>query len=238
MAWATRSMGAPQLSRRCTVTSTLGPGRSSASASLGSQSGAALAAVTEQGVDDGVAGDQDWSAARPLAQQGRARGRGGRVVDLGQAVGQPAVDLLGEGAVDVVGPQTRLHVRHGDHAVVGGQGGGEGGGGVAVHQDHVGLRSLQERIEPFSTAEVMWPSVCRSRMILRSWSTGSENVVDHLVEHLAMLPGEAGDHAEGPAALQLQHDRSHLDGLRPGSEGDEQRMVRHASSPFRGVSGL
>ncbi len=27
---------------------------------------------------------------------------------------------------------------------------------------------------PASTAEVMWPSDCRSRMILRSWSTGRE----------------------------------------------------------------
>ena len=107
-------------------------------------------------------------------QESRLGRRRGGVEDLGQTVGQAPVHLLREGAVDVVGAQAGLDVGHGDHAVERGQCGGEGGGGVAVDHHQVGLLPSSRGSMPLRTAEVMWPRVWRSRMILRSWSTGRE----------------------------------------------------------------
>ncbi len=155
-----------------------------------------MAAVAKQGVDDRVAGDQYVPPAHSFAQQsGASRGSGG-VVDLGQTVGQAPVDLLGIGAVDVVGPQAGFHVRHGDHAVVGGKSGGEGGGGVAVDHDQIGLGSFQEGVDAVQhgggdVAERLPVAHDPEVMVDREGE-----VVDHLVEHLAVLSGEAGDDPE------------------------------------------
>lgn len=40
-----------------------------------------------------------------------------------------------------------------------------------------------------------------------------------------MLAGEAGDHSEGAAALQLEYHRGHFDGLRPSPEGYEDCVL-------------
>ena len=94
----------------------------------------------QQGVDDRVAGHEQVLSGDALGPQRLAAAAvGGRVVDQGQAVGEAAVDLLRVGAVDVVGAQPGFDVGDRDHPVEGGQSGGEGGGGVAVHQHDVGL---------------------------------------------------------------------------------------------------
>ena len=59
-------------------------------------------------------------------------------MQLGHLGDQAAVCLLWEGVIEVVGAQTRLHMAHGDLVVEGGEGGGKGGGGVALHQHQVG----------------------------------------------------------------------------------------------------
>ena len=166
----------------------------------------------------------------PFVQQRRLGGRRRRVEDLRQAVGQASVHLLREGTVDVVGAQARLHVGDGDHAVEGGQSGGEGGGGVAVHQHQVGLGLLQQGVD---AVEHRRGDVAQGLALAHDLEVvvhGKGEGVDDLVEHLPVLPGEAGDDAEDAPALELQHHGRHLDGLRPGAEGDEHGMVGHARS--------
>ena len=46
-------------------------------------------------------------------------------------------------------------------------------------------------------------------------------VFDHLVEHLAVLAGQADDGRDFGAALALVHDRGHLDRFRPRAEDQE-----------------
>ncbi len=46
--------------------------------------------------------------------------------------------------------------------------------------------------------------------------------VDHLVEHLAVLAGQARHHPEATPPMEFQYDRSHLDGLWAGAEADEE----------------
>ena len=81
---------------------------------------------------------------------------------------------------------------------------------------------------PLSTADVMWP---RRLLLLHDPQIVVHREgerLDHLVEHLPVLPGEAHEHVEAPAAPEFQHHGSHLDGLRPGAEGDEHRGTGHA----------
>ena len=51
-----------------------------------------------------------------------------------------AVVFLGEGRIDVMGAQARLHVRDGYLHIKGGDGGGKRRGGIAVHQYDIGLK--------------------------------------------------------------------------------------------------
>ena len=96
---------------------------------------------------------QLWSGARrsPCCRSGRRPasmpfpgqivpvGGGGAEVQVSDGADHPAVHLLREGGVLVIGAQAGLHVAHGHLVVEGGQGAGEGGGGVTVDQDQVGL---------------------------------------------------------------------------------------------------
>jgi len=122
-------------------------------------------------------------------------------VDLGQAIRHPPVHLFRVRAVDVVGPESRLHVRHGDHPVVGSQGGGEGRGSVAVHQDQVWPRLLEERVETGQDRRRDVPQGLPLAHDLEIVIHGQLEVVDDLVQHLPMLAGQAGDHTERSTTL-------------------------------------
>ena len=76
--------------------------------------GISLAYGGTERVDAGVAGDPDPGLGLALAEQVLLAGlRGGEVV-LADDVHGLTVELLGPGAVDVVRPQARLHMAHGD----------------------------------------------------------------------------------------------------------------------------
>ncbi len=234
MARATRSMGTPQLSRRWTVTRTFGPGRPSASASRGSIAGAAMAAVASRASMTVLPVTSRFFSATASDAQRLGSRHGGRVMDEGQAIGKPAVDLLRVGAVDVVGAQPGLHVGHRDHPVERGESGGEGGGGVAVDQHDVGPHGLEHRVD---APEHGRGDVAETLLLLHDPQVvvdGEGERFDHLVEHLPVLPGEADEHLESPATPKLQHHGSHLDGLRPGAEGDEHRGTGHGLAALLG----
>lgn len=140
-------MGSPQLSRRWTVARIFGTGSLKDLSYLGLPFRRWGRGGDEEGIDDRIPRHQDLTRRRILLQQGSTGCPSGRVVDLGQAVGQTAIDLLRVGAVDTIGPQAGFHVGHRDHAVVGGEGGGEGGSGIAVHHHEIGVLRLQDGVE-------------------------------------------------------------------------------------------
>src|SRR5712691_9416580 len=65
----------------------------------------------EQGVDPGIAGDDDSVTADPFAQQVIACPRCRGEVKVGYVADEPAVDLLGPRRVGVVGAQASLDMR-------------------------------------------------------------------------------------------------------------------------------
>ena len=111
----------------------------------------------------------------------------------GDAPRDLAVHLLGPGAVDVVGAQSGLDVAHGNLLVEGGQGGGRGGGGVAVDEDDVGLALFQHVAHAGEHAgrdvvEVL-PLLHDVQVVVGADVKDTE----HLVQHLAVLAGDADD---------------------------------------------
>ena len=157
-----------------------------------------------------------------LGQQGVAGGDGGRPQHLGQAVGEAAVGLLRVGIVEGVGAQAGFHVGHGDLAVEGGECGGERGGRVAVHQHHVGALGVKEGLQPLEDRRGDVRERLGSAHHAEIVVDGQAERVDHLVEHLAVLTGQARDHPEPSPPVEFQHDRGHLDGLGTGAEADEE----------------
>ncbi len=105
----------------------------------------------EEGIDDGVAGHVDaFFEARSLEVFDR-EGRGGEV-ELGQLGDETAVGFFGVGVEEFVGPQSGFDVADGDLLVEGGQGGGEGGRGVALGEDDLGFEFLEEAFEALEAA--------------------------------------------------------------------------------------
>ena len=55
--------------------------------------------------------------------------------------------------------------------------------------------------------------------------------LEHLLEHLAVLPGRHGGHAQPVVRFEPLDDRGELDHLRPGAEADHDLCGRHCSGP-------
>ena len=171
-----------------------------------------------QGVNHGVAGDENLSLRHLLTEILRREGRGSKIVG-GDAPGELAIHLLGPWAIDVVSAQPCLHMSHGYLLIEGGKGGGGGGGGVAMHEHHVGFRLAKHVAH---TGEHTRRNVVEVLTLLHDVKVvvgGNVEDAQHLVEHLAMLPGDThySDKLVG-TALKLLHQRSHLDGFRAGAE--------------------
>ena len=86
-----------------------------------------------------------WGDA--FGQQIIFRRFGGREVQRGQAGGDDAIHLFGEGLRQVAGAQSGFHVTHQHVLIKGRQGAGERGGGIALHDQHVRLLSLDHGLE-------------------------------------------------------------------------------------------
>ena len=178
----------------------------------------------QQRVDHRVAGDEDPGRVLALGDQVLARLGGGGEMPGGDIAGDQPVQLLGEGAVDIVTAQPRLDMGHRNALVERRQCRGHGGGGVALHHDDVGLRL----VEHLGHAEQHLGGYVEQRLARRH---DIEIVIhrhagqrDHLVDHLAVLGGDA-DLGVEMRALQrrLRHGEA-FQGLRTGAEDDEQPL--------------
>ena len=194
-----RSKPSPKFSRRWPVTRTMRalPAQERRSARRAcAQVGVAVDArvTVEQRVDHRVAGDEDASAVDALRAAGcRATRSVGAKCSVGERADELAVHLLGPGRVEVAGAQAGLDVADRDAA---GRRppatAAKRGRRVALDQ-HAGraLASQARRACRVRTAAVMsvsvWPGASgRGRSRARCSKS-----VEHLVEHLPVLRGDA-----------------------------------------------
>ncbi len=172
----------------------------------------------EQGVDDRVAGADHGVGVDVLALQVGGAGRRRGQVERGQLRRQPPVDLLGIRRVHIARAEARLHVRHRDLVIEGGQRPDEGGRGVTLHHHQIGLllgdQPVQAAQGPLRHTGEGLTVPADVEIVVRNQA----EQVEHLVEHAAMLAGDHDPGFEVRGVLQGQDERSHLDGFRPGPE--------------------
>ena len=183
-----------------------------------------------QGIDTGVASDPDPGLGLAFAQKVLLAGLSGREIVLGDDIHRLAVELLGPGAVYIVGAKARLHVANGDVEVEACKGRREAGGRVAVHQHHVRLIAFQHGLDlQQNVARNIEKRLARPHNRQVVVGHHAEHV-QHLVEHLTVLPGDGHHDVEFPrTCLQLVGKRAHLDGLRPRAE-DEHYFLQSCFS--------
>jgi hypothetical protein len=88
-----------------------------------------------QGIDDWVAGDEDSGFENPFGEEGGTVSGGGCEVVRSDLGNEAAVHLLRKWAKRIAGTEAGFYVADRDAVVKAGEGGGEGGGGVALDQD-------------------------------------------------------------------------------------------------------
>lgn len=183
--------------------------------------GVPLAHGGAQGVDSRVAGDPDLRLRLALVQKVLLAGLSGGEIVLAHDVDRLTVELLRPGAEDVVRAQARLNVAHRDLQVEARERSGEAGRGIAVYEHDIGLLVLEDRLElEQHVARNVEQSL--SRLHDRKVVVGRHaEDAQHLVEHLAVLPGHGDDSLELiRARLQLVDERAHLDCLRASAENE------------------
>ena len=173
----------------------------------------------EQRVDDRIAGHLHRFRRHTFGEEVGARLLGRGKVPRGQRARELAVGLLGPGGVEVAGPEPCLHVRHGDLPVVAREASRERGSGVAVHQHQVGSEGFEH---PAHAAQHRAGDV--GQVLPRGHDVEVEvraeaEEVEHLVEHLAVLGGDAEPRLEARVGCERPRQRRHLDRLRPRSKG-------------------
>lgn len=168
-----------------------------------------------EGVDDGVAGDGDGAVGDVFFEQVFAAEGGGREVVGGDASRQLAVHLFGPRAVDVVGAESCFDVSDGYLPVECGEGCGGAGGGVAVDEHYVGggFREHVAHADEHAGGDIV--EVLTLLHDVEVVVGGDVEDGEHLVEHLAVLSGDADDGLERVGVfLELFDERCHLDGFR------------------------
>jgi len=178
-------------------------------------------ANVQHGVDAGVSGDRDTVLAYAFGAEIARGALGGCEVQRGEPRREQPVHFLRERLVDIESSQPRLDVPHGDALVERRQGAAERGGRVALHQDHIRLLGVQNRFHAREDA----------RRRLKQRLAGEHDVeiiigVDveggqHLVQHLAMLAGDAHPGVELlRMPLHVKDDGRKIDGFRPCAEDE------------------
>ena len=180
------------------------------------------------GINDRVAGDKNVFGDAFLLQITGVVFRRGEV-QVGNAANQLTVHFLGIGGVLIKGPQTCLHVTHGDFCVKARQCGGECRGGISVNQNQVrfGFRQNGAQTVQYPGGDVgqSLPLMHNIQVIVRLQTKALHNAV----QHFPVLCGEADMTFNFRTFLQFQHQRSHFDGLRTGAEYGKHIDFFHSS---------
>jgi len=156
-----------------------------------------------------------------FSQQVALRGFGGREVQGGQPGGRHAVHLFGKRLRQVAGTQAGFHVAHRHMLVEGRQGAGECGRCVALDEQHVRTVRRDYRLERRQDAGgelgESLPGLHQVQVVIRRDSEGGQ----YLIQHGAVLRGDADAHIKLPALPQVQQHRTELDGFGACAEHEE-----------------
>jgi hypothetical protein len=151
-------------------------------------------------------------------QQSVTRARGRRIVARRYDSGEAPVCFFRPGTFQVAGAQTGLDVADGDAGVKSGKRGSRARCGVALHQNVVGLKLREDRSEPAQHA-------CKDIAQRLPRLHDIEIVVGlqrkrghHLIQHLAVLTGDADARQDSFLLGECADDRCHFDGFRTGTE--------------------
>jgi len=196
----------------------------------------------QQGVDHGVAGDDDAFCGNAFTQQVVPGGFGWREVQGGDGAGEFAVGFFRPGGIDVAGTQAGFHVGYRDLLVIGGEAGGECGGGVAMDQHHVGLELGKYVFQPLQDC-------CGDiREVLAGLHDAEVEIrpdveqPEYLVKHFAVLAGDANLGVKAFIGGQCQCQRGHFDGFGAGAEDAEGFhgvvQLRCFCRPGLGITGV
>lgn len=219
-----------------------------------------------QGVDPGVAGDEDLADGDVLPDQVLQVGRGRDKVHRGDLRDHLAVQLLREwGQVAAAGAQAGLDVHHRDPQVEGGKGRRHRRAGVAVDEDrgraaaaeHVVGRCLLVEVDlELLNAEVFEALHHRGDPLVQVGAAGARpegdvgldlGQLEDVLDQTVVLTGRDDDRFVAVAVAQGADDRDQLDRLRPGTDDDRHdqlvlgqgfgRRFVHAFDTYRCLSG-
>jgi hypothetical protein len=158
---------------------------------------------------------------------------GGREMQRAQTGGEDAIELFREWLAHVAGAQAGFHVAYGNARIERGQGAAKSGGGVALHQDDVGPFGGEHALERRQNARRrLRQRLSRLHQVEIVVGRDAEDL-QYLIEHLAMLRGDAAFHLEfGRTGAQMEQHRAELDGFRPRAE-DQKYLGHHCYSNSR-----
>ena len=167
----------------------------------------------QERVDDGIPRHDDVPRGNVFAQQVVARERGRRKVIAGDRPGQTPVHFFGVRQPRVARPQARFDVTNVNLPVKRRQRRRRAGRRIAVDEHDVGLRRCEYRLESgqhpgrdFGQRLVLGHDV---EIEVRNDGKHRQQVV----EHLAVLRGDADDVVDFGVLRERPHDGRHLDGV-------------------------
>lgn len=143
----------------------------------------------------------------------------------GEAGGENAVHFFREGLRHVSGAQAGFDVGYGDFTIEGGQGGGEGCGGIALNDDEVRALDFEHRVEGGEDARgESGEGLARAHQVEIEIGLDGEGF-EGVVEHLAVLRGNTNLYRERIwAQAQLADEGTELDGFRAGAEDNQDSL--------------
>ena len=168
-------------------------------------------------VNDGVADDGNAlcdALAGEIVTVARSRSK----VQRRNLTGQLAVHFLRERRIFVVGAQTGLNMADRNFVVERCECAGKGGRGIAVDENNVRLRLFEHLIQTvqalLGNGRQRLTRLHDIQVIIRP---DAENI-KNLIEHFAMLCGNAHDGLSVFVLLKRMHERSHFDSFRARTE--------------------
>ena len=131
--------------------------------------------------------------------------------------------------VDIARPQTRLDMADRNLPVIGRQSPRHHRGGIALHHDPVGLLHIEDAADPGEGAGGQLVKRLARRHQVEIVIGRDIGDRQHLIEHSAMLCGNAGARDEAIVTLQRVDQREELDRFGPCAENGED-FGRHGRS--------
>lgn len=138
-----------------------------------------------------------------------------------------SLDFFGEGLPLVASAQASLNMAEADAVVVRQEGSGHHGGGIPLGQDPSGAQLFQYGVEMGEDGSSdLGQGLIGAHQVEVNIGNDAEQV-EHLVEHLAVLGGDADERFDARRAGELLHHGGHFHGLGAGAKNGEDAKRGH-----------